>query len=341
MTHTKVMATLADNRSSEQFIKDLHAAGMQGVRINSAHVTPASIADIIAKVRAVDAGITVLMDTKGPEMRTTALAYEAEEIVLPLNSIVSVSYGTSLSHAGSIFVNVPVLGQYLKPGDTLAVDDGEILLSVLSSLSPDAVSCRVVRQGRLGSRKSVNASESATLPPMPAVSGKDIDNIAAAKQCGVDIIAHSFVRTADDVHQVREAINDPSVKLFAKIETREALCNLAEIADAADGLLVARGDLGAQIALCEVPARQMHIMELCRSLRKPAIISTQILNSMMTSPQPTRAEVNDIAFGVVQGADWMLLTGETAKGQYPVEAVAAMHSTIKATEKYLNGCSVK
>lgn len=341
MTHTRVMATIADNRATEQFVRELHAAGMEGVRINSAHVTPEAIRTIIATVRAVDPAIVILMDTKGPEMRTTALEPGIESVRMDAGAEVRVCGGDAHSGSSRIFVNAPAVGSCLASGDRLFIDDGEIELKIKRVENDNTLLCKVIRAGVLGSRKSVNASEGAKLPPMPAVSEKDRVNIKAALECGIDIIAHSFVRTADDVRQVREELGSSAVKLFAKVETREALDNLEAIADAADGLLVARGDLGAQIPLCEVPAAQMRIMALCKTAGKSTIISTQMLDSMMRRPQPTRAEVSDIAFGVCQGADWLLLTGETAKGDYPAEAVSVMHGTIAATEKYLEPCSVK
>ena len=311
MTHTRVMATIADNRATAQFVRELHAAGMEGVRINSAHVTPEAIRAIIPTVRAVDPAIVILMDTKGPEMRTTALEPGIESVRMNAGAEVRVCGGDAHSGSSRIFVNAPAVGSYLASGDRLFIDDGEIELKIKRVENDNTLLCEVIRAGVLGSRKSVNASEGAKLPPMPAV------------------------------RQVREELGSSAVKLFAKVETREALDNLEAIADAADGLLVARGDLGAQIPLCEVPAAQMRIMALCKTAGKSTIISTQILDSMMRRPQPTRAEVSDIAFGVCQGADWLLLTGETAKGDYPAEAVSVMHGTIAATEKYLEPCSVK
>lgn len=332
---TKVMATLADNRTTIPFVRSLRSAGMSGVRINSAHVTPQAIRSIISTVRAVDSDITILMDTKGPEMRTTLLADGADSVDIPTGAVVTVCSGDTLSCDTRIFVNAPYIGSYLAAGDRLLIDDGEIELLVKHPVDPVTLSCEVIAGGALGSRKSVNASDGAQLPPLPAVSVKDRENIAAALECGIDIIAHSFVRTADDIRAVREALAGAPVSLFAKIETREALANLHDIAAAADGLLVARGDLGAQIPVWEVPAAQMNIMQLCRSLGKHTIISTQILNSMMNNPQPTRAELSDIALGVLQGADWLLLTGETAKGSYPVDAVEIMARTIHSTQTYL------
>ncbi len=211
MTHTRVMATIADNRATAQFVRELHAAGMEGVRINSAHVTPEAIRAIIPTVRAVDPAIVILMDTKGPEMRTTALEPGIESVRMNAGAEVRVCGGDAHSGSSRIFVNAPAVGSYLASGDRLFIDDGEIELKIKRVENDNTLLCEVIRAGVLGSRKSVNASEGAKLPPMPAVSEKDRVNIKAALECGIDIIAHSFVRTADDVRQVREELGSSGV----------------------------------------------------------------------------------------------------------------------------------
>lgn len=341
MTKTKVMATIADNRATSQFISVLHAASMRGIRINSAHVTPDAIRAIISTVRGVSPEIKILMDTKGPEMRTTALAQDVEEIGIAEGQEILVSGGSGTTDTSEIFVNVMRLGEFLLPGNRLFLDDGEIVLEVKMIKGEDTLLCAVVKGGTLGSRKSMSVSEDATLPPLPAVSDKDKVNISAALEEGIDMIAHSFVRSSEDVVQLRELLAGTPTKLYAKIECREAVENLEGIASVSDGLLVARGDLGAQIPIEKVPAVQMKVMSLCRTLGKPVIIATQILNSMMHSPVPTRAEVADIAFGTYLGAEWLLLTGETAKGEYPEECVRIMGRTIEETEEYLESCKEK
>lgn len=335
------MATIADNRATSQFISVLHAASMRGIRINSAHVTPDAIRAIISTVRGVSPEIKILMDTKGPEMRTTALAQDVEEIGIAEGQEILVSGGSGTTDTSEIFVNVMRLGEFLLPGNRLFLDDGEIVLEVDMIKGEDTLLCAVVKGGTLGSRKSMSVSEDATLPPLPAVSDKDKVNISAALEEGIDMIAHSFVRSSEDVVQLRELLAGTPTKLYAKIECREAVENLEGIASVSDGLLVARGDLGAQIPIEKVPAVQMKVMSLCRTLGKPVIIATQILNSMMHSPVPTRAEVADIAFGTYLGAEWLLLTGETAKGEYPEECVRIMGRTIEETEEYLESCKEK
>ena len=341
MTHTSVMATIADTRATVQFIEALHEAGMKGIRINSAHVQPDSIRSIIAMVRKVNPDIRILMDTKGPEMRTTELGSGIESISLSERNTVLMTGASSITSEHEIFVNVSRIGEFFRPGNRLFIDDGEISLEVKRIINADTVECKVIKGGNLGSRKSLSASEETVLPPLPAVSEKDKVNITAVLEAGIDMIAHSFVRSADDISQLRDILKNTGTRLYAKIECREALENLDDIAAVSDGLLVARGDLGAQIPIEKVPAVQMRVMSLCKKLGKPVIVATQILHSMMHSPLPTRAEVSDIAFGTYLGADWLLLTGETAKGEYPEECVRVMAQTITETEKYLDSCREK
>lgn len=330
------MATLADDRADREFVSRLAAEGMEGVRINSAHVTPESLRRLIRLTRDVAPGVKILMDTKGPELRTTALADGLEAVTLAEGAYIGLCDGEGLTSEGSLRLNATGICGCLNPGDRLFIDDGAIVLEAESRTDGGAYRCRIVRGGALGSRKTVSLSEGAAMPQLPAVSERDRLNILAARAEGIDMIAHSFVRSAADVEAVRNVVDNRETEIYAKIECREALGSLSEIAAAADGLLVARGDLGAQIAVERVPAAQMAIMSECRRLGKPAIISTQMLQSMTAEPMPTRAEVNDIAAGVVQGAAWLLLTGETAQGRYPAECVATMRRTIEATEAYLS-----
>lgn len=336
---TLVMGTVTPARSSEDMLRRLCAAGMCGVRINSAHVEPDGLRELIRRVREVAPEIKILMDTKGPEMRTTDLETGVEEVILATDTDIIVTGAAGATTAGEIHVNVTGLGTTLHPRDILFIDDGAIKLTVSGIVDADTVRCTVIIGGSLGSRKGIGAGIGAKLPQLPAVSERDRRNIAVALEENIDMIAHSFVRNADDVAALRAVVGNSSVEVYAKIECREAVDNLEEIAAASDGLLVARGDLGAQIALERVPAIQARALELAGSLGRPSIIATQILASMMHSPVPTRAEASDIALGVMQGARWLLLTGETAVGEYPVECVDFMTRVIAETDNYLCSCN--
>lgn len=329
MTHTKIMATLADVRCTPAFVRSLVEAGAAGFRINSAHVGPEEIASMVGVVRAVDPSVRILMDTKGPEIRFVA---PEEPFILVEGETVSLVEDDAPSTASRLCVRVPLAEAVVKPGHCLLVDDGAAELCVTEVHPDGSLLTRVVRSARIDAAKTI-ASTDAVLPDLPAVSARDRLNIIAAREAGIDMIAHSFVRSADDVREVRRLIDGSPIELYAKIECRRAVDNLPEILDAADALLVARGDLGTQIPLWEIPALQMRIVALCRDAGKPAMVATQILESMISSPRPTRAELSDIALGVAEGASWLLLCGETARGEYPRQCVDIMRRTVEASEK--------
>lgn len=333
---THIMATMADARCTPAFVKEMAEAGMDSVRINSAHVDPASIASMTATIRAAAPQVAMLMDTKGPEIRTTALADEVDSITLTDGErLTLVADPHTATRRGLIAVAVAGLDKYLHPGDRVLIDDGAIELTVEEADGAQSgVAAIVTRGGLLGSRKTV-AAPGVELPPLPAVSDRDRVNIAAAIECGVSMIAHSFVRSAADVEAVRSLIAGTGITLYAKIECSEAVENLEEILAAADGLLVARGDLGTQVAVERIPVLQHRIATLCREAGKPVIVATQMLDSMERNPYPTRAEVSDIALAVMEGINTLLLTGETARGAHPVRCVEVMRRTIEETEAYL------
>lgn len=333
---THIMATMADARCTPAFVKEMAEAGMDSVRINSAHVDPASIASMTATIRAAAPQVAMLMDTKGPEIRTTALADEVDSITLTDGErLTLVADPHTATRRGLIAVAVAGLDKYLHPGDRVLIDDGAIELTVEEADGAQSgVAAIATRGGLLGSRKTV-AAPGVELPPLPAVSDRDRVNIGAAIECGVSMIAHSFVRSAADVEAVRSLIGGTGITLYAKIECSEAVENLEEILAAADGLLVARGDLGTQVAVERIPVLQHRIATLCREAGKPVIVATQMLDSMERNPYPTRAEVSDIALAVMEGINTLLLTGETARGAHPVRCVEVMRRTIEETEAYL------
>lgn len=334
---THIMATMADDRCTAAFVKDMANAGMDSVRINSAHVNPDSIAVMTATIRAAAPKVAILMDTKGPEIRTTALPDGLDSITLSDGErLTLVADPHTATQPGRIAIAVAGLDKYLQLGDRMLIDDGAIELTIAKpDDNSNGVAAIVTRGGELGSRKTVAAPE-VELPPLPAVSDRDRINIEAAIKCGVTMIAHSFVRSVADIKAVRSLIAGTGITLYAKIECSEAVDNLEEILAAADGLLVARGDLGTQVAVERIPVIQHRIAALCHAAGKPVIVATQMLDSMERNPYPTRAEVSDIALAVMEGIDTLLLTGETARGAHPVRCVEVMRRTIEETEAYLN-----
>lgn len=334
--HSLIMATLTAERCSEEFVASMAARGMAGVRINSAHVTPDDIRHICAVIRSAAPSVRILMDTKGPEVRTTDAPHPVD---LRLAESVKVTVGTGPTLPGSIVINASgSLAEHCRPGMEIALDDGAVMLRI-NSLRGEAIEAVVTRPGRLESRKTVVIPECA-LPPLPAVSERDKANIRAGIEAGIDMIAHSFVRSAEDVEAVRKEIEGTDIQLFAKIECREALDSFDGILRAADGLLIARGDLGACVDPADIPAIQLMVARRCHEARKPSILATQILQSMIENPVPTRAEISDIALAVAEAIDWLLLCGETAVGRYPEECVSVMASAILSAEKNSMRCKM-
>ena len=331
-----ILATLAGNRTNPGSIATMVAAGMKGVRFNSAHASPDEIRRLTAMVRSVDPSQIILVDTKGAEVRTTSLAGDADDLpVLEGAKVRIIDGGKEPSTVRCLCITASGVCRMVKEGMNVTVDDGEICMRV-EQVTGDSVECRVTKGGRLGSRKTV-CFRGIELDALPAVTDRDRMAIEASVEAGVDIIAHSFVRTQADVAAVRELIPEGSATLlYAKIECREAVENMDSILAAADGLLCARGDLGATVGIERVAAVEMACMARCAAAGKPLMLATQLMHSMMTQPSPTRAEAADIAFAVKGGVDSLLLTGETAGGNYPVECVEWMGRIVNATCDYLD-----
>jgi pyruvate kinase len=272
-----------------------------------------------------------MLDTKGPEIRTGSLA----------------NHGTVILHEGNVFVltSEPVEGdesrvsishaklfEDVKPGMNIFIDDGTIALKVEDIRGHDIV-CRVVVGGELGEHKGINVPD-ANLS-VPALTEKDIEDIKWGLEHDMEYIAVSFVRTRDEIISVRRVVEelDGDIKIIAKIETKQAVVNLDDIISVVDGMMVARGDLGVEMPTEEVPLVQKRIIDLCRYHGKPVIVATQMLDSMIRNPRPTRAEASDVANAVLDGADAVMLSGETAKGKYPVLAVRTMRNIVERVEK--------
>ncbi len=317
------MATLTLERCTPEFITSLRQCGMDSVRINSAHVTPDELRFMVKTIRDIDPAIKILMDTKGAEIRTTAVAAPA---TFATGDKVTIKYGIELSSRQIIYVNCQGIDTCKGYGTKVLIDDGDIQLKI-TGVDGKGIHAEVTEGGVLDSRKTV-ALPGTLLPDMPAVSDNDRLCIEAACEAGIDMIAHSFVRSADDVRQVRALLEGTGITLYSKIECGEAVERMDDILAVSDGLLVARGDLGTAVPLWMIPVIQHKVVSLCRRDDKPVIVSTQILQSMLNAPEPTRAEVSDIALAVMEGTDTLLLCGETAVGLYPQRCVEIMRKTI-------------
>lgn len=323
---TKIICTIAGNRCEPDFIRQLESAGMNMARLNTAHISTAEADRIVASIRSVSDRIGILIDTKGPEVRTTGMAEPIE-----LKSGDTVRIGDKQAPAGGFMVSYEDFVEEVKPGSAILIDDGEIRLTVTGKSSGELV-CVAENDGTIKNRKSVNVPEIDL--DLPALTEKDAEFIDWATRTDIEYIAHSFVRNRDDVMAVQSILNmrKSPIKIIAKIENREGVENLESILDVAHGAMVARGDLGIEIPAEEVPAIQKQIIKTCIRRVKPVITATQMLHSMIDNPRATRAEVSDVANAIYDGTDAVMLSGETAYGKYPVEAVQTMSSIARNVE---------
>lgn len=331
---TKIVATVSDKRCDIEFIKDLWQAGVNVVRMNSAHLDYDGFKKIVENTRAASESIGIMMDTKGPEIRTTATV-TGDAIDYKKGGEVKI-YGDPerLTSPTEICLNYRGISRMLKPGDRLLIDDGEVGFTV-KDINGDVVIAVTENDGRLGSRKSVNLPGVSI--DLPAVTERDKTNIGYAVELGVDFIAHSFVRSAADVHEVQKVLDSygSSAKIISKIENQEGIDNFDDILKASYGIMVARGDLGIEVPAERIPGIQLMMINKCIAAHKPVIVATQMLHSMIEHPRPTRAEISDVANAVYQRADAMMLSGETAYGKYPIEAVRTMTSVAREVENAL------
>jgi pyruvate kinase len=309
-------------------------AGMNVARFNFSHGEYETHELNLKLVRQVEQEIrrpiATLLDTKGPEIRTGLLKghspvmlQQGKSFDLVIPEIEGDERGVSISYH-----NLP---SEVSPGMDVFIDDGTIHLRV-ERVYEDRISCKVLVGGELGERKGVNVPEAVL--SVPTLTSKDIEDIKWGVEKGMDYIAVSFVRTRDDIIQVRRVLEElgGTMKIIAKIETRQAFQNLEDIAQVVDGMMVARGDLGVEMPTEDVPLAQKRIVDICRLQGKPVIVATQMLDSMIRNPRPTRAEANDVANAVLDGADAVMLSGETAKGKYPIQAVETMSRIVNRAE---------
>ena len=321
MKQTKIVCSVSDLRCDEEFIRKLFLAGMNVVRMNTAHATPEGTKKIIRNVRAVSPHIGILIDTKGPEVRTTGTP---QPIHYKTGDMVKI-FGRPEMDTSKDIINVsyPDITKDVKEGDDLLLDDGAIDMRVVENTGPMLVA-QVQNDGTLGSHKSVNVPGEHI--DLPALTEKDKRNILLAIDEDIDFIAHSFVRSAADVKAVQDILDahNSDIKIISKIENQEGVDNIDEIIDASYGIMIARGDLGIEVPIEKIPGIQRMIINKCIRKKKPVIVATQMLHTMIENPRPTRAEVTDIANAIYSHTDALMLSGETASGKYPVEAVETM-----------------
>lgn len=327
MRQTKIVATISDKRCDVDFIRSLYEAGMNVARLNTAHITLESGRVMIDNIRAVSDKIAILIDTKGPEIRTCNLqgdmeVFAGQEVVFSFDPV---------ENPNNICVNYKNFVNDLVEGNKILIDDGDVEITVKNKKSNFLV-CKVENKGVIKKNKSINIPGIKT--QLPSLSEKDRNFIDFAIKNGIDFIAHSFVRNKKDVLEIQKILdkNNSEIKIIAKIENLEGVENIDEILDYSYGIMVARGDLGIELPAHKIPVVQRTLVRKAILHKKPVIIATQMLHSMIENPRPTRAEVNDIASSIYTRTDALMLSGETAYGKYPIEAIKTMVNIAKEVE---------
>jgi len=330
---TKIICTIGPATDSFEMLKKMAQAGMNIVRLNMSHGSHNSHAKIIKAIKTLNQlpefSIPVLLDTQGPEIRTGNLQSDLE---LKQGDIISVTVRADAVEETSFQINYQDLIDEVSVGDKITVDNGLINLEVLEK-EERAMKCRVMDGGRLGSKRHVN------LPGirvnLPSITAKDKEDIMFGVEQGVDFIALSFVRQAGDIRELRKFLGKKGerIKIIAKIEDQEGVRNLEEIVDESDGVMVARGDLGVEINLEDLPNVQRKIVRLCSEQGKRVIVATHLLESMIENPIPTRAEVTDVANAIYEEVDAIMLSGESTVGKYPIKCVQYMNNIAITSER--------
>lgn len=335
---TKIVCTIGPSTNTKEMIWNLAEAGMNVARLNMSHGDHAShqiVIDLVKEYNSQneDNVIAIMLDTKGPEVRSGDLP---QPIMLASGQEFTFTIKRGVGTADTVSVNYDDFVNDVEVGDMLLVDGGMMSL-VVKSKTEDSVKCEVVDGGELKSRRHLNVrGKSATLP---SITDKDWDDIKFGVDNKVDFYAVSFVKDAAVIHELKNYLQSCSadIHVIPKIESADSIPNLHSIITASDGAMVARGDLGAELPIEEVPLLQEEIIRMCRSMGKAVIVATNMLESMIVHPTPTRAEVSDIAIAVREGADAVMLSGETAHGKFPLKAVKVMHTVALRTEASLVG----
>ena len=333
MRKTKIVCTLGPSTDREGILREMLLAGMNVARFNFSHGSheehKARLDELKALREELNLPVAAMLDTKGPEVRLKTFAqgsvmlHAGQEFTLTTEDIVGDENRCSITYAE--------LPQDVKTGDTILLDDGLVRLTVLDTTAT-AIRCRVENDGVMKNRKGVNIP--GVRLSLPYMSQRDREDILFGAEQGFDFVAASFVRTAADVREIRQLLDsvDSKIRIIAKIENQDGVNNLSEILSVADGIMVARGDMGVEIDFTEIPILQKQMIAQCVACGKPAITATQMLDSMMEHPRPTRAEITDVANAIYDGTSAIMLSGETAAGKYPVEAVQTMDAIAQRTE---------
>lgn len=334
MKKTKIVCTIGPSSESPEMLRELINNGMNVCRLNFSH---GSYEEHLARIETIKAvrdelkkPVAILLDTKGPEIRTGKFGVDVVELVE--GQIFTLTTEEYLGDQNKCQISYVGLPGDVVPGDNILIDDGLIGLEVKSTTDKE-IECVVMNGGPVKNNKSINVP--GVKINLPAITKKDISDIEFGIQNGIDFIAASFVRKASDVMEIRKVLEDNGahdIHIISKIENQEGVDNLDEILEVSDGLMVARGDLGVEIPTEQVPLAQKQMIRMCNRVGKPVITATQMLDSMIRNPRPTRAETTDVANAIFDGTDAIMLSGETAAGKYPVESVRTMATIAAAAE---------
>ncbi|MGK6350650.1 pyruvate kinase [Parapedobacter sp. DT-150] len=332
---TKIVATLGPASAKKEVLTSMIAKGVDVCRLNFSHGSQEDHLDIIKTIREINqehhTNISILADLQGPKIRIGKM--KEGGAVLLNGAQVEITTQKLIGDENRIYITYDTFPNDVKEGEIILLDDGKIQLRVLRSNFADTVWCEVVHGGVLTSRKGVNLPN--TKVSIPSLTEEDLDNLHFVLEHDVDWIGMSFVRTAEDIVKLKEIIasKGKTARVIAKIEKPEAIDNIDSIIAVTDGIMVARGDLGVEMPMEDVPVLQKMIVKKCRNAAKPVIIATQMLESMITTPRPTRAEVNDVANSVLDGADAVMLSGETSVGEFPEIVIETMSKIIVHVEQ--------
>ena len=335
---TKIVCTLGPASESEEVLRELIKSGLNVCRMNfshGSHEEHKGRMDLVKKVREeLGQPTAILLDTKGPEIRTGQ--FDSPEVLLEEGQTFTITMKDVMGNKEMCTVSYKGLADDVKPGNTILIDDGLVGLTV-KEVNGDDIVCEVQNSGIVKNHKGVNVP--GVKVNLPAITEKDRRDIEFGIEQGIDFIAASFVRKVSDVLAIREILeenNATDIKIISKIENQEGVDNLDEIIAISDGIMVARGDLGVEIPTEEIPVVQKLMIKKCNEAGKPVITATQMLDSMIRNPRPTRAEVTDVANAIYDGTDAIMLSGETAAGKYPVEAVKTMAQIAKRSEETID-----
>lgn len=335
MLKTKIVCTLGPACEQKETLAGLIRAGMNIARLNFSHGTHDEHRTRILKLREVaeemNANVAVMLDTRGPEIRIGN--FRSGKVMLKKDQEFSLYTTPVDGDETKVYITYSGITKIVNPGDKILLDDGLIELKV-KQVSDDNVRCIVINGGEISNHKGVNIPNKSL--PLPPLTEKDIDDLLFGIKMEVDFVAASFIRKATDVLEIRKILEEnggADIHIIAKVESREGIDNIDEIIQVADGIMVARGDLGVEIPVEEVPLVQKAIIEKCNRVGKPVVIATQMLDSMMRNPRPTRAEATDVANAIFDGADAIMLSGETAAGLFPEQAVATMVKIAQRAEQ--------